>query len=62
MDAVKMRTAPLVEVHISNIAAREDFRARSVITGVATGIISGFGFRSYVLALRAIGDELDARQ
>jgi 3-dehydroquinate dehydratase-2 len=60
MDAVKMRTAPLVEVHISNIAAREDFRARSVITGAATGIIAGFGFQSYVLALRAIAAELDA--
>jgi 3-dehydroquinate dehydratase II len=54
MDAVKMRTAPLVEVHISNIAAREDFRARSVVTGAATGIIAGFGFQGYVLALRAI--------
>jgi 3-dehydroquinate dehydratase-2 len=54
MDAVKMRTAPLVEVHISNIAAREGFRHESVITGAATGIIAGFGFQSYVLALRAI--------
>jgi 3-dehydroquinate dehydratase II len=59
MDAVKMRTAPLVEVHISNIAAREGFRARSVITGAATGIIAGFGFQSYVLALRAIADQLN---
>ena len=59
MDAVKMRTAPLVEVHISNLAAREGFRHESVITGVATGIIAGFGFQSYVLALRAIVAELD---
>jgi 3-dehydroquinate dehydratase-2 len=59
MDAVKMRTAPLVEVHISNIAAREGFRHESVITGAATGIIAGFGFRSYALALRAVADELD---
>jgi 3-dehydroquinate dehydratase-2 len=58
MDAVKMRTAPLVEVHISNIAAREDFRHASVITGAATGIIAGFGFGGYVLALRAIAGEL----
>jgi 3-dehydroquinate dehydratase II len=56
MDAVKMRTAPLVEVHISNIAAREGFRHESVITGAATGIIAGFGFESYVLALRAIAE------
>jgi 3-dehydroquinate dehydratase-2 len=53
-DAVKMRTAPLVEVHISNIAAREGFRHESVITGAATGIIAGFGFQGYVLALQAI--------
>ena len=53
-DAVKMRTAPLVEVHISNIAAREGFRHESVITGAATGIIAGFGLHSYVLALHAI--------
>jgi 3-dehydroquinate dehydratase-2 len=54
MDAVKMRTAPLVEVHISNIAAREGFRHESVLTGSATGIIAGFGFQGYVLALQAI--------
>ncbi len=60
MDAVKMRTAPLVEVHISNIAAREGFRHESVITGAATGIIAGFGFQGYVLALRAIAAELAA--
>jgi 3-dehydroquinate dehydratase-2 len=54
MDAVKMRTAPLVEVHISNIAAREGFRHESVLTGAATGIIAGFGFHGYVLALNWI--------
>jgi 3-dehydroquinate dehydratase-2 len=54
MDALKMRTAPLVEVHISNIAAREGFRHESLITPVADGIIAGFGFQSYVLALRAV--------
>lgn len=60
MDAVKMRTAPLVEVHISNIAAREGFRHESVITPAATGIIAGFGFQGYVLALRAVLAALDA--
>jgi 3-dehydroquinate dehydratase II len=60
MDAVKMRTAPLIEVHISNIAAREGFRHESVITGAATGIIAGFGFQSYVLALHAVAAELEA--
>jgi 3-dehydroquinate dehydratase II len=54
MDAVKMRTAPLIEVHISNLAAREGFRHESVITSAASGIIAGFGFQSYVLALHAI--------
>ena len=54
MDAVKMRTAPLVEVHISNIAAREGFRHESVITPAASGIIAGFGFQAYVLALHAV--------
>jgi 3-dehydroquinate dehydratase-2 len=58
MDAVKMRTAPLVEVHISNIAAREGFRHESVITPAASGIIAGFGFGSYVLALHAIAAQL----
>jgi 3-dehydroquinate dehydratase-2 len=46
---------PLVEVHISNPHAREDFRHNSVISGVASGVIAGFGFDSYVLALIAIG-------
>ncbi len=41
----------LVEVHISNPYAREEFRHRSVISGVATGVIAGFGFDSYLLAL-----------
>ena len=46
---------PLVEVHISNPHARETFRHTSVISGVATGVIAGFGFDSYLLALTAIG-------
>lgn len=45
---------PLIEVHISNPHAREEFRHTSVISGVATGVIAGFGFDSYVLALAAI--------
>ncbi|GAA3466877.1 type II 3-dehydroquinate dehydratase [Nonomuraea roseola] len=55
-DAVAMRTAPLIEVHISNPAAREEFRHTSVVAGVATGTIAGFGLQSYVLALRAMAD------
>jgi len=57
-DALAMRTAPLVEVHISNPAAREEFRHSSVVAAVADGTIAGFGFDSYLLALRAIAGML----
>ena len=53
-DAAAQLRAPLVEVHISNPAAREQFRHTSVIAAVATGTIAGFGLDSYVLALRAL--------
>ncbi|MGO1971783.1 MAG: type II 3-dehydroquinate dehydratase [Propionibacteriaceae bacterium] len=53
-DAVAQRTADLVEVHLSNIAAREEFRHHSVISRVATGTIAGFGVRGYLLALDAL--------
>ncbi len=53
-DALAMRTAPLVEVHISNPAAREAFRHTSVVAGVADGTIAGFGLMSYQLALEAV--------
>jgi 3-dehydroquinate dehydratase-2 len=45
---------PLIEVHISNPHAREEFRHTSVISAIATGVIAGFGFDSYLLALSAI--------
>ena len=45
---------PLIEVHITNPHTRETFRHRSVISGVATGVIAGFGFGSYGLAVEAI--------
>jgi 3-dehydroquinate dehydratase, type II len=57
-DAIAQRTAPLIEVHLSNPAAREEFRHTSVVAGVATGTIAGFGFNSYVLALRAIAEAI----
>ncbi|MEV0613119.1 type II 3-dehydroquinate dehydratase [Nonomuraea sp. NPDC050404] len=55
-DAIAQRTAPLVEVHISNPAAREEFRHNSVVAGVASGTIAGFGLQSYILALHAIAE------
>lgn len=51
-DAVKALPAPVVEVHLSNIYAREPFRQVSHIAPYAAGVISGFGLRSYELALR----------
>ena len=53
-DACAMLTAPLIEVHLSNPLAREEFRHTSVVSGLATGTIAGFGATSYVLALEAL--------
>ena len=54
-DACAMLRAPLVEVHISNIHAREEFRHRSVVSAVATGVIAGLGVDGYRLALLHLG-------
>ncbi|MEU3269352.1 type II 3-dehydroquinate dehydratase [Saccharomonospora sp. NPDC006951] len=51
-DACAMLTGPLVEVHITNVHAREPFRAHSCISPVATATIIGFGVAGYALALR----------
>jgi 3-dehydroquinate dehydratase-2 len=53
-DAAAALNCPLVEVHLSNPAAREEFRHHSVVAGVATGTIAGFGVDSYRLALHAV--------
>jgi len=51
---VSMAGLKLIEVHLSNPHSREEFRHNSVISGVATGVIAGFGVHSYILALEAI--------
>ena len=52
-DAIKSIKAPVVEVHISNIFAREDFRHRSLLSAYARGCITGFGLDSYRLAVES---------
>ena len=56
-DALAMLTAPLVEVHITNIHKREEFRHHSYVSAVADGVIAGLGVQGYVLALRWLADE-----
>ncbi|WP_166144625.1 type II 3-dehydroquinate dehydratase [Methylosinus sp. RM1] len=55
-DAIKGSGATVVEVHLSNVHARENFRRHSFIAPVARGVIAGFGADSYVLALDALFD------
>ena len=52
-DAVKAVETPIVEVHISNVHAREEFRHKSYIAVYAKGVISGFGLKSYDLAVES---------
>lgn len=52
-DAIKSVLTPVIEVHISNVYAREDFRHHSLIAGACLGVIAGFGLNSYRLALEA---------
>ncbi|MCZ6686050.1 MAG: type II 3-dehydroquinate dehydratase [Candidatus Dadabacteria bacterium] len=57
-DAILSSGLPVVEVHISNIHKREDFRQKSFVSGVALGVISGFGVNSYMLGLSGLVDHL----
>lgn len=58
LDAVKAAGVPTVEVHLSNIHAREEFRRNSMIAPAAVGQICGFGAQSYLLGLLALSDRL----
>ncbi|MDE5109323.1 MAG: type II 3-dehydroquinate dehydratase, partial [Trichodesmium sp. St17_bin3_1_1] len=60
-DAISGVDIPTVEVHLSNIYGREEFRHHSFIAPVAIGQISGFGSESYILALKAIVNYLQNR-
>jgi 3-dehydroquinate dehydratase-2 len=53
-DAIRSIDAPVVEVHLSNVFAREAFRHHSTISGAARGVICGFGPQSYMLAIEAL--------
>jgi 3-dehydroquinate dehydratase II len=61
-DAIAAVRLPTIEVHLSNIYAREEFRSHSVISGVAVGCIAGLGWRSYACGLQSLIDILHERQ
>jgi len=61
-DALAILTCPIVELHMSNIHAREEFRHKSVFAEIVQGQISGFGFDSYLIALRTAVSHAKARQ
>ena len=58
LDALKILKIPIIELHISNIYNREDFRHKSLISKVAKGIICGFGENGYIMALEAMKNYL----
>jgi 3-dehydroquinate dehydratase-2 len=59
-DALIDSALPVIEVHLSNIYAREEWRAESIIAPIAKGQISGLGWQGYVAALRILVDEMKA--
>ena len=57
-DALAIYKKPIIELHISNIYKREDFRHKSLISGVVTGVICGLGSNGYILAINAMHELL----
>ena len=57
-DAIKAMPFPVIEVHMSNIAAREEWRHHSIISPAVKGTVQGLGWRSYTAALRALAEAL----
>ena len=62
LDALKSVTTPTVEVHISNLHQREEFRRKSLISPGCLGVICGFGLDSYRLAIEALIDEVNRKK
>ena len=61
MDAIFSAEVPTIEIHLSNVFARESFRHQSYISNAAIGVICGFGLGSYTLAITALCDHLEAQ-
>lgn len=62
MDALLIHKLPIIEVHLSNIFKREEFRHESYVSKVATGVICGLGSQGYLLALSAMAEQLKAKK
>jgi 3-dehydroquinate dehydratase-2 len=60
LDALKTFDGPIIEIHISNVHAREAFRHHSYVSAVASGVIAGFGTQGYTLALQRVAKLLEA--
>jgi 3-dehydroquinate dehydratase-2 len=60
LDALNTFDSPIIEVHISNIHKREEFRHHSYVSGVASGVVAGFGTQGYLFALRRLAHLMDS--